>query len=375
MTSVEEFVRDTTVSAVRAKLGALLPQPKTRSSSFTAVAPRSIVVFRQGPNPSFSYFLEERLRYYGAHIPVSVRCLDDDITDIEPTGCFIIICRYIGARLLKWIERHVAQLAGVGIFIDDDVSGIMLDIDAPLSYRAKLARFHLWPLRRLNPHLDIVWAPTPTLVELLKTNGTVVRLLAPLPSASDSLPLGLSPRAGRLVIGYHATGIHYAEHVFLKPIVSEILLRHPNVVFEVSANGRNARVWRDKRFDQSRLRILPTLPWEEFSQRSRDCPVDIALVPLLDKRINMVRADTKRIDVCRMGAAAIFSKSDAYALNQHPDEILIENDHDAWIAAIELLMVSEERRKIARLATFNAAEQMRSLDPTIPGLLLRDVSK
>lgn len=356
-------------AAVRAKISAFLPRPRTHRSTFAEAVPRSIVVFRQGENPSFSYFLEERLHFYNARMPVDVRCLDDDIADIDPEGCFVIICRYLGTRQMNWIERHAAHLAGVGMFIDDDVSGIVLDRVTPLRYRAKLARLHLWPLRRLNSHLDIVWASTPTLVNLLESNGAVVRLLPPLPTGTDVLPTKRTERDHSLIIGYHATGIHRAEHIFLKPIIDEILSRYENVIFEVTAGGRNANIWQDKKSTKSRLRILPPLPWKEFALRSRHSPVDIALVPLLDGRINSARADTKRIDVSRMGAAAIYSNSEVYSRNRVTGEMLVENNHAAWIAAIQALLNSESARETARLATFRAVERMCAAERSIPGLL------
>lgn len=369
MTWLEDQFRNTVGAAICGKISAFLPQPRTRKSTFTEAVPRSIVVFRQGENPSFSYFLEERLHFYNVRIPVNVRCLDHDIADINPEGCFVIICRYLGWRQLNWIERHAAQLAGVGMFIDDDVSAIVLDPDTPLPYRVKLARLHLWPLRRLNAHLDIVWAPTPALVGVLESNGAVVRLLPPLPTGADVLPAKRTGCDHSLIIGYHATGIHRAEHAFLKPIIDEILSRHENVIFEVTADGRNASMWQDKKSTESRLRILPPLPWKEFALRSRHSPADIALVPLLEGRINSARADTKRIDVSRMGAAAIYSNSEAYSRNQSAGEMLVENNHAAWIAAIQALLNSESARDIARSATFRAVERMRAAQPTIPGLL------
>ncbi|KQW51011.1 hypothetical protein ASD02_32275 [Ensifer sp. Root1252] len=308
------------------------------------------------------------MHFYSARIPVNVRCLDHDITGINPEGCFVIICRYLGWRQLNWIERHAAQLAGVGMFIDDDVSAIVLDQNTPLPYRAKLARLHLWPLRRLNAHLDIVWAATPALVSVLESNGAVVRLLPPLPTGSDVRPAKRTTRNYSLTIGYHATGIHRGEHAFLKPIIDEILSRHENIIFEVTAGGRNASIWQDKKPADSRLRILPPLPWKEFALRSRHSPTDIALVPLLDGRINSARADTKRIDVSRMGAAAIYSNSEVYRRNQSAGEMLVENDYRAWIAAIETLVNSESAREIARAATLMTVERMRAAEPTIPGL-------
>ncbi|MNT92500.1 hypothetical protein D3C72_2337980 [compost metagenome] len=70
-----------------------------------------------------------------------------------------------------------------------------------------------------------------------------------------------------------------------------------------------------------------------------------------------------------MGAAAIYSDSEVYGRNQSAGEMLVENDHAAWIAAIQTLVNSESAREIARAATLKAVERMRAAEPTIPGLL------
>jgi len=349
----------------------MMPRPRTRENEFADIRPRSLIVFTKGENPTFSYYLEERLRFYRAHMPVTVRCIQEDyLDDLKPDGAFVIICRYLRDRQTNWIKRNGERFAGIGLLIDDDVPGLVLGADAEVAHRARLACLHLWPLWRLTNHLDLVWASTPALARLLASGGCAVRVMQPLPTEWHSTPAepALHPPA-EVVIGFHATGVHAAEHQFLEPIISEILSRHDGVVFEVSAESRAVRIWK-KGLPDAKIRVRPILPWNEFARQSRQYPVDIALVPLLDKPINHVRSDTKRIDVSRMGAAAVFSDMETYSRNRHPGELLVDNSQAAWIAAIESLIASPDARAAARRATEGAVAEMRSADPAIPGVLV-----
>jgi len=349
----------------------MMPRPRTRKNKFADISPRSLIVFTKGENPTFSYYLEERLRFYRSHMPVTVRCIQENcLADLEPDGAFVIICRYLRAKQTNWIKRNAERFAGVGLLIDDDVSGLVLGADAGMAHRVRLARLHLWPLWRLTNHLDLIWASTPALAKRLESDGCAVRVMQPLPTEQHSTPapLPLYPTAD-VVIGFHATGVHAAEHQFLEPIISEILSRHDGAVFEVSAENRTARRWKSI-LPNAKLRIRPVLPWNEFACQSRQHPIDIALVPLLDKPINHVRSDTKRIDVSRMSAAAVFSDMETYSRNRHSGELMVDNNQEAWIKAIESLIESSDIRASARRATADAVAEMRSADPTIPGVLV-----
>lgn len=369
MSPVDVFTNGVTVDRAVNFFSRLVPGVKTRQGEFSDVRPRSIIAFRKGSNPTFSYYLDARLQFYGQNMPVTIRCIDrDDLTNLDPAGAFVVVCRYLRTAHVNWILRNAHQLAGVGLFMDDDVSGILLSTQAPFSYRAKLVQLHLRPLLRLGNCLDVLWASTPPLASLLASNGSAVRLLPPLPSKAVVAPDDAARSSAELSIGFYATGIHAAEHTFLKPIVAEILTRYANVTFEVSASGRHARDWQNDLPKGCTVRIRPMLPWEEFVTYSREHPTDIVLVPLLNGRVNISRADTKRIDVCRMRAAAVFSDSEPYRRNRQPAEILVKNEHGSWVDAIESLIKSPEKRAAARSATFAAVEQMTRREPTIPGL-------
>lgn len=349
----------------------LLPRVKTRRSHFDGAYARSLVVFTKGANPTFSYYVAERLRRLKSEIPIKIHNIDDkDLSTIDPEGAFVIICRYLRHAQINWIKRHGARLAGVGLLIDDDVRNLVVRSDAGLLYRTRLIRFHLWALSRINSQLDIIWASTPALADTLADTGCFTTVLSPLPGIECTTRDEVRSAERPLVISFQATSIHSAEHLFLRPIVSDILSRYPEVVFEVSADSKNEKIWRDITLHQSRIRIRPTIGWTEFLETTRQESVDIALVPLVSNLTNRVRSDTKRIDVARLGAAAVFSDVEAYARRRVIGEVLVQNNVENWISAIEGLITSPQRRAVARQATMDAVAKMRNETASFPGILV-----
>ena len=81
-------------------------------------------------------------------------------------------------------------------------------------------------------------------------------------------------------------------------------------------------------------------------------------MPLMPSRMNDVRADTKRVDVCRMSAAGVFSNVPVYASRKAKGEILVANHVDLWIETIGRLITDTGLRSEARSATVLAVQAM-----------------
>lgn len=360
----------------RERLYRLISKPRTGSVNAQAhskVRPvNGFVIFLKQPNPSYTYYLSERFTALPG-MSVIIRYIDDDsLDDIDPYGKFVIVCRYIKSRQLDWLEQNAAKLSGIGLFIDDDVAALISGKEASIAYKRRLFQLAVWPLKRLNPLLDIIWVSTPPLREVLLEEGSMVYELPPLPRECRDVPPLVNKEGKPLTIGYHATAVHWHEHLFLAPIVSRIMTLHPNVYFEVTADGPNALIWR--KMDNGRIKIRPLLPWNEYLESNLNSDVAIALVPLLSSKVNICRADTKRIDVSRMSAAAVFSKSAVFDRHQQSGEIHVQNSVDDWISAIDELIRSPERRREAALATkLSVASMIKGADLHLPGLSIRSV--
>ncbi|WP_027486057.1 glycosyltransferase family protein [Allorhizobium undicola] len=308
-------------------------------------AVRRILVFGRIPNPTVDYYLVARLEAAG--MPPFELC---DIrnfraAELEAEGSFVLICRYASPALVSWIERHSEVLAGVGLFLDDDIPAVITGEDADLPYRLFLWYRAVFPLRRLNRQLDCLWLSTPRLAAAIGETGA--RLLPPAPPAK----LWQRPQAAdcgdEVVIAYHATGVHVAEHRFLRPIIEKVLAARPQARFEVVAGPGASGIW--KGLERCDVR-LPT-SWNSYLESMTSARVDIFLVPLTPSAVNDCRSPTKRIDVARLDAAGLYSASLSYGFGHDRGEIHLSHDAKEWVRAILALIDNPAERQAVAAAT------------------------
>lgn len=336
-----------------------LPRPLLREGA-TGHPRRSIkriIVFGRIPNPTFDYYLSARLEAPGMppYEVADIRGLEAATLDAD--GSFVIICRYASPSVLRWLEGNAERLSGVGLFLDDDIPAVVTGKDADFLYRVFLWYRALWPLRRLNRHLDIVWASTPHLASRLAEANAGV--LPPAPpealwaSARDDAA-AFDQTKGEVLIAYHATGVHLEEHRFLRPIIAEVLCERPQARFEVFADRRAKAIWQGL----ERVQIREPMPWTEYLADANARRIDIMLVPLAPSHVNDSRAPTKRIDVARYKAAGVFSAGAAYGYAARDTEMRPSYEDRSWREAIFQLVDDLEGRIDAALATRMAVLQM-----------------
>ncbi|KOF13397.1 hypothetical protein AC244_31310 [Ensifer adhaerens] len=336
-----------------------LPRPKLRPGA--TGRPRGpvkrIIVFGRMPNPTFDYYFAARLDAPGMLPSEAVDIRHGKLADLAPEGAFIIICRYASPDVLTWLDTNADRLSGVGLFVDDDIPAVATGRDASLRYRFVLCFRALWPLRRLNRHLDIVWASTPHLASTLQLEE--VQVLPPAPPERLWRPRSskygsLEPISDRVLIAYHATGVHLEEHRFLRPIIEEILEKRPEARFEVFADARAASIWEG----MERVSVRRPIPWNDYVADANNRTIDVMLVPLHPSRVNDSRAPTKRIDVARYKAAGVFSEGAAYGYPGEDAELRLPYNARAWCQTIDQLVEDLEMRRTIAAATRQAALQM-----------------
>ena len=347
-------------------LNHFLPKPDARNRHhFDPARVRSVLVFRAGPNPSYSYYLENRLARLSLPVQVcDAPCLPQDE---HAEGAFVILCRYAMLGQLRWLIRNRMRISGLSLFVDDDITATVVEGHSTLLYRLYILVRGLLPLIVLNSWMTHVWVSTEALGERLSTSNVI----PPLPSKAQLQHHGKRVESGsRLRLIYHATGAHDGEHFFLMPIVQQLMQRFSELDFEVVASRRAARAWEDiLHAVLDRVKIQTTTGWRDYLDTTAKAQGDIMLVPLLSGRVNSVRADTKRIDICRMGAAAVFSASPVYERCQEHGDILIDNDPEIWIETVSQLIRDEGLRDISRRAVANSTARMiLESGPWLPGL-------
>lgn len=336
-------------NTLRTLIACGLPCPRLRpgASGLPRSPVKRIVVFGRHPNPTSDYYFAARLAAPGmpSHQFADIR--DDDFSSIDPDGAFVIVCRYASRAILDWIDQQKSRIAGVGLFLDDDIPSVFVSNGADMAYRYFVLRHALLPLRRLNRHLDIVWASTPNLAKRLKHAKAVVLPPAP-PTSLWETPHPLARnKSNEITIAYHATALHVEEHTFLSPIIHAVLAARQNTRFEVFAGRETAAIWADT----DRVTVRKPIPWSTYLEEASSRKIDIMLVPLARSTVNDCRAPTKRIDVARMGAAGIFSISHAYGEPGSDGEILLPYNAIAWQNAIISMIDDEEKRQVAAAAT------------------------
>jgi len=312
-----------------------LPQPRLRegATGHPRRPVKRIIVFGRIPNPTFDYYLAARLEAPDMPPYEVADIRGREMLTLAADGAFVIICRYASPSVLRWLEGNAERLSGVGLFLDDDIPAVVTGKDADFFYRLFLWYRALWPLGRLNRHLDIVWASTPHLASRLAGAKAVV--LPPAPpralwaSARDST-MAYDQAKHEVLIAYHATGVHLEEHRFLRPIIAGVLRERPQSRFEVFADRRARAIWHGL----DRVQIREPMPWNEYLADANDRRIDVMLVPLAPSHVNDSRAPTKRIDIARYRAAGIFSQGHVFGQKDNSYEIRLPYDQEAWRATI-----------------------------------------
>lgn len=342
-----------------------LPRPKAlREAATRHQRIERVIALVHKENPTYSYYIEERMK--SLNLPFEVIGPSPRLRSLRRDNAFVIICRYVSLRQLFWMLFNRGRLNGVAYFVDDDVPAMIVERGGDAAYKAYLFFFAVAPLPILNRILTHVWVSTGALRDRIASAD----LLGPCPG-SESLsrrPDGDVSRRSHVTIAYHASGLHEAEHRFLVPVLVALMRRYPSIRFEVIACRRSASLWRDAEIDGDRLTVLPTMDWPAYRRHSETCGVDILLIPLLHGVMNSARADTKRIDAARMGAAAVFSRGTIYEQSAAPGEVFIDNDPAVWAATIARLIEDEAARRAVAAAVASAAAAMAGASRAFPGL-------
>ena len=352
-------------AVIREWLYLLLPKPRTRCFSNTRSPEiKRVIVLSNGINPTFAHYLEARLEHLS--LPVHVFDVRQSLSGIDANGTFVILCRYAWLMQLLWLFAWRNRLAGCALLIDDDLAATVSDVEYHWIYRLYVMVRGLLPLPLLNCVLTDIWASTSALANVLKTRQ-VVEPIPPKNAYINKVNIA-DTRETVVRIAYHSRGAHEVEHDFLIPVLERVSIQHPDVLIQIVAEGRVAKKWQKSRISTSSLQIVPPLSWSAYLETTRNRPIDIVLVPLMRSRMNDVRADTKRVDVCRMAAAGVFSDVPVYASRKTKGEVLVANNAEQWVEIINRLISDAALRADARSATELAVSDMANANSTLPGL-------
>lgn len=265
-----------------------------------------VIAVIDGANPSFDYYLAPRLAACGG-LEVRTAMLrtgPGQLPAAQFDDALVLFCRYATPRWLAQLERLGGRVAGVALFLDDDLAALSRDPGVP-----RLARVRYWwhgtcHWKRLGRLAGTLLVSTPALAQRYRQANP--RVLKPIGGSAGAD--GDSSADGPFVVAYHGSSIHRAEHRWLQAVAAQVVKRSAGRVrFEVSAHGGIARSWRRC----PGVVVGPWLPWPQYRAQA-DRRVDLLLAPLLPSAANAVRSWTRRIDAARLAAALLVSDESVY---------------------------------------------------------------
>ncbi len=304
--------------------------------------PRRITVLSPGIIPTTDlYFRKNVSRPYGrvvGHVN-TLTVLPSEVTLVDKT--MIVIVRYAPPRWLRWLNANQARLAGVALFMDDDIPAAAFALELPFLYILKTVWRHTLSRRLLSKVCDEIWVSTPELVRRYAARSPV--LIEP-----EYIP-ARTPEGGPMVYFYHGSWAHRREIRWLVPVVRQVQASFPDAWFEIMGADRVWRLFRGI----PRVRVIHPMPWTDYLSYAGSACYQVGLAPCFDTHFNRARSHSKIFDITRLGAAGIYSNCTAYATKVAHGQtgLLCENITEAWVSAIiRLLADRNERLSIYRNA-------------------------
>ena len=140
-------LRQSPMQSLRDTIYGSIPRPQPSAAPIDGICPpaKRLLILSRYPNPSVSYYLDERVRAL-TDIPVILKGLDDSLDDVDCQGLFVVICRYIKGPQLRWLEHRQKSLAGIAYFVDDDIPAVIAGNEANWLYKFRLLNFAIRPL-------------------------------------------------------------------------------------------------------------------------------------------------------------------------------------------------------------------------------------
>lgn len=207
-----------------------------------------------------------------------------------------------------------------------------------------------------------VLVTTPPLAEKV---GKLARRVRVLPNAlderlffgDDSRP---ERRSAQVVVGYMGTWTHAEDLSLVIGPLRAVLRRHVGAVRCEVVGGDPGFTRYFDGLPVSRVAVPPNcIRYPSFVgwMRSR-LQWDIALAPLADTPLNRCKSDLKYLDYAGLGAAGVYSDTDAYRHTVQPrlTGLLASDSWEAWEGALEELVARPDWR---RALASNARDEVR----------------
>ncbi len=142
-------------------------------------------------------------------------------------------------------------------------------------------------------------------------------------------------------IGFAGSTSRISDLQIIRPVISPILDRYPNVVFEF------AGVMPEGIEPNKRIRFFPHKPsYSEYIKFQIGRMWAIGLAPLVDNEANRCKTNNKYREYGACKIAGIYTDIQPYrqCVKEGSSGILVENSTEAWLAALHFLIESPDQR-------------------------------
>lgn len=312
--------------------------------------PKSILIIEHGRLPSTDYYILPHFQQYG----MQVCTVDSNVTPPAPTllqpGTLVVFVRYVERHWAQAVAKHRENLADVVYFMDDDLLDSAALRGLPLRYQWKIRTLCLSRRQWLQQMNATLWVST----DWLATKYAHMTPVLIAPSATGSR----MQRQELVRVFYHGTAAHSREIAWLHPIIRKVQETCDHTSFEIIGDRTVNRMYAGI----PRVAVLHPMGWENYVAHCASTERHIGLAPLLNSPFNAARSHIKFFDFARCHAAGIFSDRVPYSpfVKHGIDGLLVSNEPDAWVAAIELLANDGQlRERLASAASSRIQQQQR----------------
>ena len=293
------------------------------------------VVLHHGAESSLYFFVLPALRADGYEAVLW------DLSSTPKGGAFddvemVVVVRYWPCSLRWRLMLRQARSAGARCvyFMDDDLFSYVGFGALPRRYANKLIALAWRQRRQILSWCNLLWVSSKELADRYANYYPRLLPLQPLIEVRD--------KCATVLIGYHGTGCHRSELVWLFPLVAQLQQIYSNTLIELYGDESIFKLYAPL----PRVRVHRPLAWEQFLQITALQRLDILLCPLLKHPFNTARAPVKFWDAARLEAAGLYSNREPYGsfVRDGLDGLLLVDNYQSWLAAIGNLIANPSYR-------------------------------
>ncbi|WP_417457992.1 hypothetical protein [Kordiimonas sp.] len=254
-----------------------------------------------------------------------------------------LVVRRDRESVIKRVLAHHQRGAEIIYLIDDDLTAIE-DETLPTGYRARLKTLKDGIYSTMLERAAHVVTSSPIIAEKLKTEAKI-HSLSPVWSGAPNADARPANLGGVTDIVHLGTGSHGAGFEFLRPVISTVLKRFPNVHFHYFGNEPLMGPLED----HPHVHRRKAKTWAGYKRAMPSFRFHLGLYPLIDTPFNAARSVNKILEYTLAGCPAMYSASwgKAHGLIDGDNAFLAGDSAAEWqTRLIKILSAPEQMAKV-----------------------------